>query len=296
MPTSKTFADYKATAHLWLTLAETNYYPDYLPEAVAYFTPILVHFGILIKTSESSETLFRTIVTLKGDSLRLQLLRVFRRYVAPNANVENTAVKSRMETMIELLKDKMRPIQEVQQAFESRPEQDEAMAALLWESRGRGSSGYKLAEKLFHLINTGLPGVTISGSIKSSKDIRAIELLSDYPNPKRKVDFVITDSDGLTLLALGYAHYDSDRGGGQEDDRTQNYENFVNEMMRYNQGLTRKIKAVFINDGPGLLAGSMWDDYASLEAADYENVRVMTLRMIPERLTLSWLRSETPEE
>jgi hypothetical protein len=48
---------------------------------------------------------------------------------------------------------------------------------------------------------------------------------------------------------------------------------------------------IFINDGPGLLLGSMWDDYSSLESMETGKIIVLTLRMIPERITREWLTS-----
>jgi len=51
------------------------------------------------------------------------------------------------------------------------------------------------------------------------------------------------------------------------------------------------VKVIFLNDGPGLLLGSMWDDYAKLEDSWPGRILVMTLRMVQERLTLAWLRS-----
>jgi hypothetical protein len=50
-------------------------------------------------------------------------------------------------------------------------------------------------------------------------------------------------------------------------------------------------KVIFLNDGPGLLLGSMWRDYTHLETLWKDRVRVVTLRMVPERITLDWLRS-----
>jgi hypothetical protein len=51
-------------------------------------------------------------------------------------------------------------------------------------------------------------------------------------------------------------------------------------------------KVLFVNDGPGLLLGSMWDDYASIEKQSKGLAKVVTLRMIPERIDLAWLRSK----
>jgi hypothetical protein len=92
------------------------------------------------------------------------------------------------------------------------------------------------------------------------------------------------------VLAVGFARYDSHRGGAQEDDRTGGYRDCANEVLTFarRKRLTR-LKVVFLNDGPGLLLGSMWSDYAALEAAGRGRIRVVTLRMLPERLTKEWL-------
>jgi hypothetical protein len=47
---------------------------------------------------------------------------------------------------------------------------------------------------------------------------------------------------------------------------------------------------IFLNDGPGLLLVSMWDDYANIEKSWPDRIMVLTLRMVPDRITLEWLR------
>src|SRR5262245_49193243 len=114
-------------------------------------------------------------------------------------------------------------------------------------------------------------------------------IFEDYPNPRRPVDFLIRATDVGNLWVVGLAHYDSDRGGAQEDDRTGGYRNCADEILNYAQTKNLNIKIIFLNDGPGLLLGSMWNDYAKLEQSWPEKIMVATLRMIPERLTLDWL-------
>lgn len=117
-------------------------------------------------------------------------------------------------------------------------------------------------------------------------------VFKNYPNLKRPVDFVIYDNINIhDVLAIGLARYDSDRGGAQEDDRIGGYRNCANEIISYVEQHNLKTKVIFINDGPGLLLGSMWDDYAALERSWYNKIMVLTLRMVPERITLAWLRS-----
>jgi hypothetical protein len=35
----------------------------------------------------------------------------------------------------------------------------------------------------------------------------------------------------------------------------------------------------------------MWDDYANIENSQQGRIMVLTLRMVPERITVEWLRS-----
>lgn len=48
---------------------------------------------------------------------------------------------------------------------------------------------------------------------------------------------------------------------------------------------------IYVNDGPGLLLGSMWNDYSYIEDQWLGRVKVVTLRMVPDRITVEWLRS-----
>ena len=51
------------------------------------------------------------------------------------------------------------------------------------------------------------------------------------------------------------------------------------------------IKVIYVNDGPGLLLGSMWNDYSYIEDQWPGRVKVVTLRMVPDRITAEWLGS-----
>ncbi|MGO5335647.1 hypothetical protein ACTQZS_02420 [Bilifractor sp. LCP19S3_H10] len=119
--------------------------------------------------------------------------------------------------------------------------------------------------------------------------MKATEIWQDYPNPERPLDFVISSNDKKTIYAVGLARYDSDRGGSQEDDRPGGYKNCADEVLSYVHDHNLKTKVIFINDGPGLLLGTMWRDYSAIEDRYPGEVKVLTLRMIDERLTRSWL-------
>jgi hypothetical protein len=68
------------------------------------------------------------------------------------------------------------------------------------------------------------------------------------------------------------------------------FSNASRELLEYAIGKDLRTKIIFVNDGPGLLLGSMWDDYSYIEEAS-DDIKVVTLRMITERITPEWLNS-----
>lgn len=285
------FGDYKSDAHNWITLASGEFYPDILPEACELYKPVLVMFGQLVRSSESSAALFRQICEVSETWMRIQLARVFRKYVSPNTPVEMLKKKTSCEKIVESFGKEFRPIPQVQKAYKTRPIPDEALCAVLWEYKDRGKKGYDLTAKLFKTLREQFPSLSVKGPEGAGRDIQLCDVFRDYSNLSRPVDFVVYDEDKTTILAIGLARYDSDRGGAQEDDRTGGYFNAAQELFMFTKLKKLRTKLIFLNDGPGLLLGSMWDDYARLEQSQKGKIVVLTLRMIPERLTLDWLRS-----
>ena len=289
MKQRKQFSDYKAEGHNWITLATGDFYPDILEDAVALYQPVLVMFKKLLLTSESSTRFFMQIAEVKQPWMRIQLCRVFRKYVSPTTPVEMLKKKTKAKEICEQFGHTFRPIQQVQAAFMSRPLPDEALCAVLWEYKSRGQKGYDLTERFFELFRAHFPELHISGPERAGQDIRLGTVFDDYPKPNRPVDFVIYSEDRKTILAIGLARYDSDRGGAQEDDRIGGYRNCANEILTYAHDNELAVKVIFVNDGPGLLLGSMWYDYAALEQSWPGKIMVLTLRMVPERLQRDWL-------
>jgi len=286
----RSFADYKGEGHRWITLATGEHYPDILKDACELYKPVLVMFGRMLKASESSARLFTTIAEVPEGWMRVQLARVFRKYVSPETPVEMLKRKSKAQEITAQFGNGFRPIHEVQAAFDSRPMPDEALCAVLWEYKDRGKKGYDLTDRFFVLFRKHFPTLRIIGPERAGKDILLGTVLRNYPYPNRPVDFVILDHD--RVIAVGLARYDSDRGGAQEDDRTGGYRNCADEILNYAKANRTNLKIVFINDGPGLLLGSMWSDYAALERSWPGKIMVCTLRMVPVRITLEWLRSK----
>ncbi len=284
----KKFRDYKSENANWITLATGEFYPDILIDACNLYRPVLELFGQLLKSSESSEKLFLQTVEITQPWMRIQLARVFRKYVSPNTPVEMLKQKRKAEWICKEFGKGFRPIVEVQKAFVSRPMPDEALCAVLWEYKDRGQKGYDMSERMFELLRSKFPDFEILGPERAGRDILLGTIFEDYTKPDRPADFII--KDGEDILAVGFARYDSDRGGAQEDDRTGGYSNASRELLEYAVGKDLRTKIIFVNDGPGLLLGSMWDDYSYIEEASDE-IKVVTLRMITERITLEWLKS-----
>ena len=146
----KSFADFKLEAANWITLATGEYYPDILKDACELYKPVLVLFGQLLKTSESSIRLFMQIAEQTDGWMRVQLARVFRKYVSPETPVEMLKKKTQAEQICREFGKGFRPVQKVQAAFASRPIPDEALCAVLWEYKDRGKKGYQGVEKVVY--------------------------------------------------------------------------------------------------------------------------------------------------
>ncbi|MDY4102647.1 MAG: hypothetical protein SOY43_07180 [Parabacteroides sp.] len=181
----KTFAEYKSDAPNWITMAGGEFYPDILTDACELYKPVLVLFGQLLKSSESSERLLKQITDVKQQWMRVQLYRVFRKYVSPQTPVEMLKKKSMTPMVCEQYGKNFRSIDKAQAAFLSRPLPDEALCAVLWEYKDRGQKGYDLTERFFEMFKTSLPDFNIEGPVRAGADIQLQHIFADYPNPTR---------------------------------------------------------------------------------------------------------------
>ena len=218
MTDEKTFADYKNESENWITLSTGEFYPDILPDACLLYSPVLANFGRLIRESHSSANLYISIMETKNTWMRTQLCRVFKKYVSPATSVELIKRKSKITQVLNGFEHQFRNIAEVQKQFDSRPIPDETLCAILWEYKDRGKRGYDLTERLFEILRGQFAEMTIKGPERAGRDVPAGSIFEDYPRPNRPIDFVVYE--GKSVLAIGLARYDTDRGGAQEDDRT----------------------------------------------------------------------------
>ena len=117
MQPGASFSDYKREGHNWITLATGEFYPDILQDACTLYTPVLTLFGQIVRSSESSVRLLTTIAGVSDSWMRVQLARVFRKYVSPETPVEMLKKKTKVQEICDRFGKGFRPIQEVQAAF-----------------------------------------------------------------------------------------------------------------------------------------------------------------------------------
>jgi hypothetical protein len=288
----KLFGNYKGEASDYITSQARPYYPDYLEDAKKLYRHVFVRFGELIQASSSSADLLRNIQAQSGD-MRIQLLRCFRKYVSPMTSVEMLKVKAKADQVIESFGSSFRAVQDVRALFSNRAVEDESLAAVFWEHHDRGTPGYILTSNFFDEFEAVYDHTyLIAGPREAGADVQLSTVLPKF-NEIVPADFVILRKEDTVPLVVGFAHYDSDRGGSQEDDRTGGNQDKVEKIMRYAARRRLPLRVLFVNDGPGLLLGSMWDDYARLESDnivdDELRVMVATLKMVPERLNVDWI-------
>ncbi|MGF1676766.1 MAG: hypothetical protein ACFCUV_24265 [Rivularia sp. (in: cyanobacteria)] len=283
------FGEYKSKASQYITFVDSEYYPDYLDEAPVLYGSVIEQFAILANTATSSTNLLTRIIELPLP-LRTQLLRIFRKYVSPDTSVEMLKVKKNTSSIIRDYGHRFRVIQEVKEKLANRPKPDEALMAILMEYKDRGKKGYELTEAFFLWFETNFASeYLIQGPARAGKDVLLNKVLGNW-KAKTPADILISSPDG-TPLVIGFARYDTDRGGAQEDDRTSGNRDQVTDILKYAQMYNLNLKVFFLNDGPGLTLGSMWNDYAALEDYGQGKVMVCTLKMLNERFTKDWLQS-----
>lgn len=285
----KSFGDYKADGNVWITLTTGEYYPDILVSACELYKPVLVMFSEILKRSEDSVALFKGICEINDSWMRIQLARVFRKYVSPDTPVELL----RKKNCWNLRRISAKNFSVRSYPFLPRSLYSHKTAHNASSGNGRLSNAFCtsliLRKRCWKSSQIFCADVFIKGPERAGKDILLGDVFKNYPNPRRPVDFLICDPRTDKVLAVGLARYDSDRGGAQEDDRTGGYKDCADEILSYCKRKRMGTKVIFLNDGPGLLLGSMWRDYAEIEKRGKGKILVTTLRMLDERLTQSWL-------
>lgn len=269
-------------------------FPEILSACVNKYSDDIENFKNLVATSETSGDLLRTIrSTAFNATQRMSLLKMFRRTVSPVLDTEMAKkVSVSSETIIRTIGDTFKPISTLKQQFANiTPDQESALAALIGEYDTRGQLGYMLTDRFFNWFQERFNGrLTIEGPRGAGRDIELSSIFPEFTE-NYPCDFVIRVQATGAVVAVGFARYDSTRGGAQSDDRTSGNANKVAKAMEFFRETGTKFRILFLSDGPGMAHRDTWAEACHLDGAWDGNVRVSTLKTADERITLDWLLS-----
>lgn len=227
---------------------------------------------------------------------RMSLLKMFRRCVSPVLDTEMAKKINKVSTqsLVANYGSTFKPIDILKEQFaDLSADKTAALAALIGEYDTRGQLGYVLTGRFFDWFESTFPrDFTIEGPRGAGRDIELSTLFADFKG-NYPCDFVVRERATGLVLAIGFARYDSTRGGAQSDDRTGGNSDKVSKAKEYlalseATGITFRI--LFLSDGPGLAHNDTWKEACALDDTWEGNVRVVTLKTAPTRITADWLR------
>jgi hypothetical protein len=268
-------------------------FPEILEVLINKYSGAVETFCQLIRECDSSEDVLRQIRQPERDAdERMALLKMYRRCVSPVLDTETTKKirKISTESLIEIYGLTFKPIGKLKQQFQAMsPEHRFALAALIGEYDTRGQSGYELTGLFFDWFTAHFEGkYLIEGPRGAGRDIELSMLYPSYQGAF-PCDFVIRRVSDNEVAAIGFARYDSTRGGAQSDDRTSGNANKVDKAKAFDQVTATKLKMIFLADGPGLMHNDTWEESCQLDGQWDGRVRVVTLKLAAKRITSEWL-------
>lgn len=268
-------------------------FPEVLDILLTKYDDAIDVFCQLIIESDSSADVLRKIRSSERNvDERMALLKMYRRCVSPVLDTETTKKikKVSSETLIETYGETFKPISKLKKQFSKLPrEYRYALAALVGEYDTRGQLGYQLTGAFFDWFEEHFRGqYVIEGPRGAGPDI---ELSTIYPEFEGSYpcDFVVRRCSDNEVLAVGFARYDSTRGGAQSDDRTGGNSNKVEKLKAFDRLTQTRLKLIFLSDGPGLMHGDTWEEACTLDDQWNGRVRVITLKLAAKRITPQWL-------
>lgn len=269
-------------------------FPEIIESLLDKYNPAINVFSQLISECQSSQELLVKIrQSDRNSEERMALLKMFRRCVSPVLDTETTKKikKISSEDLIETYGKTFKSIQKLKEQFTNLPKELRfALAALIGEYDMRGQVGYQLTALFFDWFEEKFSGkLTIEGPRGAGRDIELNSIFGDFVGTY-PCDFVVKNLKD-EVLAIGFARYDSTRGGAQSDDRTGGNANKVGKAIEYSKKSGNKFKIIFLADGPGLLHNDTWNEACELDGQWDGRVRVTTLKLLEERISHEWLES-----
>lgn len=272
-------------------------FPEILSACSAKYAADIANFKALVAASGSSaELLDRIRSTVFNADQRMSLLKMFRRCVSPVLDTEmaKKITKVPTSTLVQGLGHTFKDIGVLQQQFANLSSHEEAaLAALIGEYDTRGQLGYLLTGQFFDWFESSFAGAfSIIGPRGAGRDVELSTVFSDYVG-NFPCDFVIRSISDGAVRAIGFARYDSTRGGAQSDDRTGGNSDKVNKAREFCEAFGNSFRIIFLSDGPGLVHRDTWAEACALDGAWNGNVRVTTLKTAPARVEVDWLMQTT---
>ena len=233
-------------------------FPELLEDKLEKYTPYIEEFRDIVLKSDSSAQVLKyirnTTVSMDKDK-RMSFLKIFRRCVSLVCDTEATKKIQKISTdvFIDNYGHTFKSIKRLKEQFDHlTPSQYAALSVLLGEYDNRGEQGYVLTDMFFTWFEDTYPEFTIEGPRGAGKDIQLNSILEGFID-EYPCDFIIRNkSDKNQIVAVGFARYDSTRGGAQSDDRTGGNADKVSKANKYYEKSGKKFKIIFLSDGPGL--------------------------------------------
>jgi hypothetical protein len=268
--------------------------PDSIPALRAKYEDDIRYFAELVSSSKDSAHLLGSIRSKSVPApRRMTLLKLFRRCVSGVCDTESTKKITAISTksIVDAYGHTFKPISKLKTQFANLT--DELLAVLsvsLGEYDTRGQQGYVLTGHFFDWFEDRFSSeMTIEGPRGAGPDIELSTVLDGFVEAC-PCDFIIRDKKSGKVLCAGFARYDSTRGGAQSDDRTGGNTGKVLMIRAHCEKANRKLRVLFLADGPGLAHKDTWQEACELDRIWDDNVRVTTLKLADRRVTKKWLR------
>lgn len=281
--------------HSVITAIESGLrFPEVVPVMREKYEAAIRQFAGLVAASTSSGDLLERIRTpqIRADQ-RVALLKIFRRCVSGICDTEATKKIATVTTrsLVENYGSTFKPITKVKEQFADLSDVFVSVLAVsIGEYDNRGQQGYVLAGQFFDWFEEKFKNhLTIEGPRGAGPDVELRTVIPSFTG-SCPCDFIIRNRLDLSVVAVGFARYDSTRGGAQSDDRTGGNSAKVYMIREQCRRLRKTLRVVFLADGPGLAHKDTWSEARRLDGLWDGNVRVTTLKLANERITLKWVR------
>jgi hypothetical protein len=289
---SLSFLSTVADPHSVITAIDSGLrFPEVLPPLRKKYEAPILQFADLVMASKSSAELLARIRTPEIRSEhRMALLKVFRRCVSGICDTEATKKIKTISTnsLVENYGSTFKPIAKLKRQFRNlTPELISALAVSVGEYDNRGKQGYVLVGQFFDWFIERFKNEFLIEGRRVPGEHQVV--VPGFVEPCF-CDFAIRNTKNNAVIALGFARYDSTRGGAQSDDRTSGNTAKIYFLRQRCRRIRQNLRVIFLADGPGLTHRDTWREAVALDGSWNDNVRVTTLKLANERVTSKWLQ------